>query len=398
MNEIDNFLGVVDREEAELQLDTLCCGLGSGLWRASAFAAHDASAGDRQRLLKGLQRLQSQLEGLGGQRRDRSLDARLRGLVLALAGVLGRDAGALRQAAEAFEAAWSGDQPTIRQMKAPPAQPFGFDLPLDRLGGWLVYDVLWHLQHSKPGQTAQSGDGLEAREETPFLVVSAGSKYVLRVVAELLPGPPGLITPDWWPMGLIAFSQPQADASESDRDRYANIVASTQGLLTAVAEKSRDVRLRWRLEERRVGEKPWSLPIAGRSGEAAVACLGHAVYERHLHGGEAILNPSVVITATVQNDHQDIRRRGLGTVNAETISGKFQAAAEAGLREVLVAAGQLPDPLPPHPSSTRVATLADAIMEISATNQYVRAYRGWVRGQFDAEWVEVDTPREEAPK
>ncbi len=400
MTAIDAFLSIIDCGQAPYQRATLCCGTGSALWRATRFAIHEATPDDCGRFLDGLQRLQTQLVGLGEKKRDRTLDGRLCGLVNTLSAVVGKDEQGLNRAAEAFEDAWLGALPRVEPVKDAPTLPFGFDFKLDRLGAWLVYDVLWHLQHSKPGQTGRSGDGLEIREETAFLVVSAGTgpNYALRLVAELLPGPPGLVTPDWWPMGLIVFSQPVPHASAADKDRFADFVASTQGLLREVADRQKPYRLRWRLEERRAEDTPWVAPITGRSGEAAVVCLGHAVYERLTHRSHPVLNPSVAITATVPNDHPDVRRRRLGTVNEGTIPGKFQAVESAGLREVLVAAGQRPDPLPTHPSFTRVATVADAIMEISATNQYIRAYRGWVRAQFDDEWVEVDTPREEAAK
>jgi len=224
---------------------------------------------------------------------------------------------------------------------------------------------------------------------------------VLRLVVELLPGPKGLVTPDWWSMGLIRFPQsPTTMSTGEDANRDMDFVESTQRLLVAIARSHPSHRVRWRLEGYRATDNPGGSPISGRSAEAAVVCAGLAAFERLKYPESPVLNPNVAVTAVVDGEEKDVSKRSLTHVNEVTIPDKFRAAAEAGIREVLVARTQKPHSLPEPPVSDKghplrmhcVDTVDDAYLEIVTVNRYVRAYQEHVAVEFDKNWVLENSP------
>jgi hypothetical protein len=403
------------------------CGPASRFVWAVRHAAQGAPPDEVETLVRRAEVHNPLIDALGARAGDRHLAGRHRGVCLVLKAVLGlteEDARgeAFREAADVFESTWAGPVPTVAD--DPRTRPedeitarYGDHLPLGRPGGWVVYDLLWHWQNTDPSKPAPAAPDVRASESTPFLAVTSGSGRVYRLVVELLDGPPGLVTPDWWPMGLLPFPQLPAGAKTRDeRDRDADFAEAANRLLTATVKFLGDgkrLRLRWRVEPFRRDHSPGGNPICGRSGEAAVACVGAAVFEALAYPGEPILNPSAAITAMVDGDDPDVGKRTLSPVHAPTIPDKFQAAAEVGLVEVLVADGQKPDQLPTYPvlrpagdasavpvgsrelTSARVGSVADALLELCTTNKCIRAYQKHVRDEFDKLWVQEETPREE---
>jgi hypothetical protein len=386
--------------------------MNSLFWKAARECIRDATTAGRDGLLESLRTGTAEwVRAINTASADASLPHRLTAFAATFDAEFGDRIGSYHPAVEAFEQGWVGSRPTL-----PPTGPDhravdsldgrANGLPLSTVGGWLVYDVLWHLRHSaKEGRPPASGGGLAAREETAVLG-AGGAGRVMKLVVELLPGPPGLVTPDWWPMGLIQFPQRPVVGSDKTHQQFADFVASTQKLLSACVDAKQPYRLRWRLEPYRPHDPLDSGPFSGRSAEAAVVSAGLTVYERLGQPDRPVLNPNVCITAVVDGDDEDVRKRPLTPVNEATISDKFRAAAEAGLHEVLVATGQQPDPLPEPVVLRRaddpgarlalrshvVATVDAAYQEIVTVNKYVRAFQDAVVREHDGKWVMEATP------
>ena len=376
-----------------------CCGPDSLFHRAVREVMKHASKRVRKSLFDALKDADPWLTTIGRRCGDLLLVSRCKALAATLRAQL--DDSSFAGVAELFEKAWAGDR-TVSTSLAPPADDpllahFGSRLPLDRLGGWMVYDVLSRFVTVPPALQPVA-------EETAFLIVSNGAGAVRKLVVEWLPGPLGLVTPDWWPMGLIRFPQTDDKASTADElCRDTGFVESTQRVLSGVATRLTTGRLRWRVEAYRPTENPGVTPISGRSAEAAVVCAGLAVCERLTSPELAVLNPNVCITAVVEGDDADVTKRTLGTVNSETVADKFRAAAEAGIPEVLAAKVQKPDPLPKplvsaRPGeaggtellSHRIGTVDEAYLEIVLENRYVKLYKSNVASDWEAKWEEVD--------
>ncbi len=371
------------------------CGISSTLWWAVQEARNAANAAEQTTFLEALRS-----EGLRGRARsvitgnlDPTIGDRLNGFADSLEAVLsGTDFGS---AATAFECTWVGERSGLLTYHSDPDRPDAIadahpQLPLSRVGGWVVYDTLWHFQHSQPGRPIPMADGILAREETPIIVVG-GVGQVIRLVVELLPGPAGLVTPDWWPMGLMQFPQPDAGMPDDFRNRFADFVASTHRVLTAVAV-GKAGRLRWRLEPRNQCESSRWLPVSleGRSAEAAVASVGLAVYERAAYPADPVLNPSVSVTARVEGEQPNVSLRRLDSV--WSLQEKCRAAGAAGLSEVVVASDPGRVILPDGLRLTAVDTVNAAYFELQMNNVFIRNYQQLLCTEYDDEWYPEITP------
>jgi hypothetical protein len=239
------------------------------------------------------------------------------------------------------------------------------------------------------------------RETTPVLAVRGDViilndiNAVLNLVVEALPGPRGLVTPDFWALGLMGF--PGTPDS--------NFVSVMHSAFRAVLSDKHHVRLRWRLEKRR-GDFP--RVIQGRSATASAACCALGLAEQMQGAAGPLLDRDVAITACLEPTNQQ-GDHALGAVNEETINAKFQAALEAKLAGVVVSHQQrnLPPngvyqnrqtldgkPMGGEMLVHSVGTLEDAFDALLAVPTGIKAYKNAICRAWDAVWEERETPEE----
>jgi hypothetical protein len=249
-------------------------------------------------------------------------------------------------------------------------------------GSWLAWDVL-----SQWNQTANP----VAVETTPVLFAGGGQGQVMRLVVEALPGPPGLVTPNWWCLGLCAF-----DTGNAGR----LLLPAVQRLIRQAAATAPGLRFRWHLDADQ--RDAWKLGLHGRSVEAAAAVATLAVLERHKESqdqaaeptrSEPILDARAVVTALVGGgETSDLCDQPLEPVRRETLSAKLVAARAQGLDVVGVPVTQ---PLggvvvPEGVRVELVATVGEAFDLVRAVNRAFDRYGEYVRSQF--KYHEEETP------
>lgn len=245
-------------------------------------------------------------------------------------------------------------------------------------GSWMVWDVLsgWN----------KSVDPV-AGETTPVLFAFGTQGQVMRLTVEALPGPPGLVTPDWWRLGLCAFET---------RDRNKAVLSSVGRVIHLAGVRS-VLRFRWHLAGKL---DAWKYPLEGRSIEAAAAVATLAVleqYEDRKRPGAthplAVLDPHAVVTGVVETKGPDPFAWALEPVTAETLPAKWQAANSVHLDVVCVPAKQPIADLA-RPEAARplipVPTVGDALEELRAVQRAFANYGKSVRDKFA--YHEVSTP------
>ena len=328
------------------------------------------------------------------------------------AAFLGFDSGdrPLERAAEAFQRSWRGLLPRFADN---PSRSLAGDaiyedrcneLPMDAVAGWLTYDVLWHLKHGQPGVLAEVGaGGILARESIPLLTTGP----VLHLVVEVLPGPAGLVTPDWWPMGLVHFPPtPEAKTQGLKKDAlFADFLTATQQVMSVVTRRmGLQHRIRWRLEHRHGKLNPWREPVVGRSAEAAAAIVARAVCEAIDSADTPVLDPAAAITACVRGMDVDGAHFGFQTTELECVDGatlkfKLGGAQKACLRSVLLASDQGPQwrALAQKFTGLHVEAcdnLEYAYQQLRYDNPLVAAFRQHIVLRWHDRWSEEETPRE----
>jgi hypothetical protein len=312
---------------------------------------------------------------------------------------------AFADATTAFSASWRGALPTFGEAPEQVLQgdaiydKFRDHLALNTVAGWHIYDALWHWQHSQPGAPGAVGTGnLRARESIPVLTTGE----VFRLVAEMLPGPAGLVTPDWWPMGLIQFPSPPRGR---EGETFCDFLVATQRVMRAVALRlGLPHRIRWRLEYG--GERnPWQQPITGRSAEAAAAVVTRAACEAVAAPQETLLDPTATITACVQSMGQpgadfDFSTAVLEKVEDSSLPIKLAAAQKAGLTTVFLAGDQGAERLKALAKQFEglflgaCPTLEEAYDPLLYVSKYAQAYQRHILDTWDSQWVQEGTPRE----
>jgi hypothetical protein len=261
-------------------------------------------------------------------------------------------------------------------------------------GAFIVFDFLREF-HDPPKVKS---------ETTPVLAVGEivglnDHGGVLHLVAESLPGPHGLITPDFWSMGLVAFPVVE----------NATLVSITHRAFRCALSAERQVQLRWRLQPK-WGEFPRA--VKGHSAEAAAACCVRGLMHHSPEAPGPLLDPSVAITASVADDGETFDERLLQKVAEKTLDAKFQSAIHAGLTAVLVCEGQVPKEKHIHHNADKVdgraqpgsvliqpvRTLGDAYDGLLVTSAGIRKYKektcdAW-DGERNGKWIEKPTPQE----
>lgn len=396
MSALEDIQCILNQQTLDEEFHSIACGHEALLWLAAQEAKDDGQAAVAvfRTLLRDLERTMLPLtRGVG----DPSLECRSQGLLHALRAHVCGDTDSWPLAAGAFQRSWRGPLPALEATPAatvadgPLARVFPASLTLETVGDWLVHDVLWHLSYSEPGQLAnRDKGGLLAQEATPVLFTRDGNStgLVLHLVAEVLPGPPGLVTPDWLPMGLVTFP-------ESSSGEYADFLAVTQRAMTAVASAMQlPHRLRWRLEYRGSGSNPWGGVFNDDSATAAAALVARAACEAFAGGGKDLLGRDVAITACLpapNTDITDLFNVSLGRVDGKTLPYKVNGARDAQISLVLVAEGQGTEAGSHGVQLVPCATLDDAYVAILDDNRYVRGFHKHIIEAWAQRWAKEET-------
>lgn len=198
-------------------------------------------------------------------------------------------------------------------------------------GVFIVHDFLVPRWQQAPGTPPPATPAVLV-EKTPILTVASDETLsinqpsaALWLSVEALPGPPGLITPDFWSLGLLGFGTSKGD----DKDFLQ--ITHEAFRLTLVPE--RHLRLRWRLE-RRYQRLP--RVIRGRSAETSAACAAWALMQREPGSILALLDADVAISARLGPLWPGrLEDQPLGDVNKDTLSQKIRLAADAHLASLL---------------------------------------------------------------
>jgi hypothetical protein len=259
-------------------------------------------------------------------------------------------------------------------------------------GSWAVWDAL-----CPRNRTANP----VAVETTPVLFAAGGQGLVLRLVVEALPGPPGLVTPDWWRLGLCAFDT---------RDPGRRLLPAVQRVIRLAAATAAGLRFRWHLDADQ--RDAWRVGLDGRSVEAAAAVATLAVLQQYAElrqqedgsaKPEPVLDHQAVVTGVVGGGGPAVASdRPLEPVGKETLPAKLVAAGGHGLDVVGVPATQPMDgvTVPAGVRVEKLATVGEAFELLSAVSRALDRYGEYVRSQF--KYHEEETPgehdEEEAPR
>jgi hypothetical protein len=245
-------------------------------------------------------------------------------------------------------------------------------------GSWMVWDVLSHWSTSTTPVVS---------ETTPVLFAFGGQGQVMRLTVEALPGPRGLVTPDWWRLGLSAF----------DTKDEAQCLLSSLGRVIHLAGRNSGLRFRWRLTGKM---DAWKYPLEGRSLEAAAAVATLAVLEQYEERKRSdathlqpVLDPHAVVTGVVKTNGPNPCEWVLEPVTDGTLPAKWKAAIESSLDVVCVPASQeIKDIARPENvrALVQVATVNAALEELRSVQRAFANYGKYIRAKF--EYHEVPTP------
>lgn len=382
MDPLDDFLAFIDPDTASLTAKAKVfnpvepptaarrfCGP-AAVFPAAAAAAAKLRVADprRARFRLGLERLDEWFCS-----RTVATDPTVPGRWAALSAVaragLGDPAG-LASAKEAMGRWASGPERTSGE-SAEANNPDLFGRYADRLapwtpGSWAVWDALNHLNGSPPPTLFA--------ERTPVLL-DGGTKdgQVVFLVVEGLPGPPGLVTPDAWRLGLTPFQ------ARPTGDHFAEAVNAAIG---AVAGRRQGFRLRWHLDG--VTPAACNVGLVGASGQAAAAMATLAVYERFgTRAAERLLAPDVAITGMTKAGDGDPMGWPVVPVTPTSLPSKFRAAHARGYDVAVAADQEVPDDAAKVGCHVApVGTLGAALDRMRSLRPYLDNYRQAQRTNF----------------
>jgi hypothetical protein len=274
-------------------------------------------------------------------------------------------------------------------------------------GTFIVSDFLElkQIHGSEPGTPAPSGQQpVLVSECTP--IVYAGTRVfepgVVELVIERIPGPKGLVTPDFLALGLIALD------GEGDRNFLVSMQETIRYTLHSYPTDSNS-RFRWRIRKHRAGRLPGSLK--DRSAEAAAACCTYALLQNSKDPLRPLVRPlldaEVVITGTIDRTQHtpEFDLTSVGPVDPLTIPDKLRAASDARLACVLIKSDQEYDkeeaskPVKAGANIKHtsilvqgVDNLAQAYDSLLITSKAVAAYKKQVCGEWAKLWDPQPTP------
>jgi hypothetical protein len=237
------------------------------------------------------------------------------------------------------------------------------------------------------------------RESTNLLVAKSIGR-VLKLVAERVPGPPGMVSPGWWNLGLIPFEQDNA---------FVRAIHRGFGLVVEEHQTKSPWRLRWWLEQHPDSRLGWFDAVEeGDSIEAAAACLAKALFDGP-DRARPLLDAKVAISVTISNPRQINKGPSrfdelkLGRVGFP--EKKIAAAELVGLTSVIFA--KTDDPADQdmsvhkdghHLIVRRLSTLGEAYDELLVTSSAIYKYKQLVcedwSGSTRGKWLEFPTPME----
>jgi hypothetical protein len=235
----------------------------------------------------------------------------------------------------------------------------------------MVWDLL-----SQWNQTDKS----VAIETTPVLFAGGHQGQVMRLVVETFPGPGGLVTPNWWMLGLCSLKT-------GNQDRF--LPAAVQRVIRLAAARAPGFRFRWHLDAD--GRDPWMLGLDGCSIEAPAAVATLAVLEQFEECQQQpakkvkpILDPQSVVTGVVnEGSEANPLSWPITPVNQETLSPKLAAAVKYGLDLIGVPATQRDGLQPPRTVRVEeVPTVGDALSLLRGVNRAFDRYRQYWRSKF----------------
>ena len=238
-------------------------------------------------------------------------------------------------------------------------------------GAWMVWDILEQWYGSRTPVAVES---------TPVLFAFGGVGLVMRLVVEVLPGPGGLVTPDWWRLGLCTFPTAMAEQFLPH--------AIGKAVRLAAAAGAPGLRFRWRLEPLGDPEDAWLLGLDGRSVEAAAAVAALAALAKYDEARDAaatapsVLDPRLAATGVVGDAATKPDRRPLEPVNPKTLKAKLDAAREKGLELVLIPDRQPLDGADPPPIPVRRTKTVGEAFEVLTAKRVLDRYRRRLRDAF----------------
>jgi len=124
-------------------------------------------------------------------------------------------------------------------------------------GSWMVWDAVLQINQADAPKSLVT-------ERTPILLDGGTDGKVILLAVELLPGPAGLVTPNWWQLGLTSFP------SNGGADKY--FFGAIQRAMSLAMPPHIGYRARWHLVSTTHDLDVWNNGLSGRSCEAAAAC------------------------------------------------------------------------------------------------------------------------------
>jgi hypothetical protein len=232
-------------------------------------------------------------------------------------------------------------------------------------------------------------------ERTPLLFASQTEGWVVNLCVERRPGPPGLITPDWWRLGLF----PLGANNEL-------LIAIHDGFRVALEHygEGKRIHLRWWLEKHaKTQSLLFDTITEGGSVAVAAACVARVLLEEDRGAPRTLLDDGVAVSGTLGDISAgtgfDQHKVGLVGYHDK----KIEAAQDAGLIAVLLAADSDKKLFTPdQPGETKgilvqpVTTLDHAYDSLLITSQAVAEYKQRVVEHWDKLWYEKETPEEPA--
>jgi hypothetical protein len=236
-------------------------------------------------------------------------------------------------------------------------------------------------------------------ERTPILLANDNIGKVFILASERSFGPPGLVSPDWWKLGLLPLGE--------DNNFLTAIHEGFQAVLHR--DKERRIRLRWWLEMHPATTTGWfdDLGDDNSSVQVAAACLAMALLCDEPTDLHPFLDDTVAVSARLGGlagsagmmhwpTNQLIER-------VASVQQKTDAARRARLSGVVFASANKPsneanrannDGGVPGPVVQYVDTLADAYDSLLITSRAVADYKQKIVKEWTDKWDERPTPEE----
>lgn len=225
-------------------------------------------------------------------------------------------------------------------------------------------------------------------ERTPIFLANAQSGTALVLVVERLPGPPRLITPHWWRLGLIPLKKERKEVKDGEKEEKELPQAISDAILAVLGTQPDErFQFRWWLEPMLENRWPDAIALA-ESNEMSAAIAAKALLDR-TPGSPPLLDPKVGISGTLNGSPgTSLHEWRVGRV--DRVVRKMEAAEQAGVLTFLLNEESAKQVTSDKPSVQPVESFDDAYEASLCTCSHLQQYKQSEAAHFIA-WEDKET-------